>query len=140
MKFFYIIVLFSFIPLSAASSLTISQSGNYTLGVNIPFSATAAGDEIININASNVVLDLGQHTIAQSNLTDSVQGIVISPNNSQITIRNGTILSVTGTGIFVGANCSEISLENIICDACATVGVECDSTSNIVMKNCKINN
>ncbi|MBI2774405.1 hypothetical protein HYX58_00135 [Candidatus Dependentiae bacterium] len=114
-----------------ATELTISQAGIYQLGAPILTSPTTA-DNIINITASDVVLDLGGYVISQANGTANVAGIVVNQNLSDIVIRNGTIRSVTGTGISLLATDSRIRISNILFENCAGAGMAADGSAGTI--------
>ncbi|HEX2977586.1 MAG TPA: hypothetical protein VHO47_00480 [Candidatus Babeliales bacterium] len=126
--------------LSNATELTISQPGMYLLGDAIT-SSPAAADNIINITSSDVVLDLGGYVISQANGTANVAGIVINPNLSDIVIRNGTIRSVTGTGLVLTSTDARIRISNILFENCASAGMTADgsagSITDIELTDCR---
>lgn len=76
-------------------------------------------NSIICIATDNVIVDLNQKTISQK--TDNNQelqqpnlvGIYIKPGVKNVTIKNGTINSLSGAGILIGANCQNVVIDNI---------------------------
>jgi hypothetical protein len=97
-----------------AVELTISAPGIYTLEYDL-FVPAPAPDTIIVINSSNVTLDLGGRRIALSTGVAVLNGILINPNLTDVTIKNGTVGPLTGQGITVSAGCSRITIENVKC-------------------------
>lgn len=121
-----IIIFHSFGCLSA-TELTISQPGIYQLGAAI-LSNPAGTNNIINITASDVILDLGGYVISQGNGTADVDGIVVNPNLTDIVIRNGTIRNVTRNGLSLAATDSRIRINNIIFENCAGTAMTADGS------------
>ncbi len=88
-----------------AGVITISQSGNYQLAENIVFP--------LIISASQVSFDLKGYTIL---VGSGLVGITVNPSLVQVTIRNGYLKNSavgTGIGVFVAANASMISLQDL---------------------------
>ncbi|MBI2774407.1 hypothetical protein HYX58_00145 [Candidatus Dependentiae bacterium] len=133
-------IIILFLPLYLnAIELTISQPGLYQLGSSIASNPTGA-DTIINIAASNVVLDLGGYIVAQANATASVDGIVVNSNLSNITIQNGTIRNVTNRGLVVNQSCSAISVNNLYLENCAIRGISFEgNVAPNQITDCQIN-
>ena len=73
-------------------AMTINVPGTYSLARNIQGQITIASD--------NVSIDLNNYTIQ-----NGANGIVLSAGVKGIEIENGTISSVTGDGIQIGAGC-----------------------------------
>ena len=111
-------------PIPAQSATyTISAPGNYVLTGNI--SVTSSNG--ININATNVTLDLNGFTITSTAAASTGAGITISTNSHGITVRNGSIRSdVGGAGFLYGISlnhgepslginptCDEVILEDL---------------------------
>jgi hypothetical protein len=108
--------------------LTIDQPGYYLLGQSI-FSAPSGADSIVNITASDVVFDLGGFLLNQTNATANVDGIVVAGGLNDVTIKNGTIRSVSRTGIAVGSGCSRITIDRIWFEFCAQQGLALNGNS-----------
>lgn len=110
----------------------ISKPGVYVLGSNISFNP-ASPDNMITIDSNDIVLDLGQNTIMQTNGTPNVNGIIVNSGRSNIIIKNGTIKNLSGTGIKISTGCSKLKIENLQIFNCAISGIECVGTpsSNI---------
>lgn len=119
-----------------SSPYTITHSGNYCLTTNLPVNSFA-----IQILASNVVLDLSNHTITLN--TDTANGIIID-NARRITIKNGTITSPTRSvdptnmGISIN-NSSNIELSNILIEETG-YGVYINASSGITMTDLNLYN
>ncbi len=100
------------------SAMNITQPGNYAIGQEIQFNASAADDTLIIIDSDNVNLDLSGHTIAQSNTVDGVHGIIINSGHNNITVKNGVIYHVTGSGVVVNDNCENIMFQDLVINSC----------------------
>ncbi len=112
----FIVVLFAWMPINAMARV-IRTPGLYSLGRDV-FVAPTSPIEIIRIEADNVVLDLCNHLVVQSNAFPDVCGIMIAPNVRNVTVKNGTIRNVSDTGIVVNEGCSEITIKNITFESC----------------------
>lgn len=88
------------------ADFTLSKPQNAVFGVGI------VGEPVI-ITTSNVTLDLSNNTIIGGS-----NGIIIEPFLHNITIKNGIISNITGTGILVNEGCSNIVISNIITNSC----------------------
>ena len=69
------------------TTITISAPGSYVLMGPV----TVASGTAIQINASNVTLDLNGFTITSTNTATAGEGILINGNLTDVTIRNGHI-------------------------------------------------
>lgn len=123
-----------------ATELIITDPGTYKLGANITFNGTTGPDEVVFIDANDVVLDLNGFVLSQGNATASIDGIVINQQRSNITIRNGIIRNVTRKGIVVNQGCNTITLENISIQNCVAGGAEFVGTAANQIQDCTINN
>lgn len=126
-----------------APALSITQPGFYTLGEDIIF-ASGVGDSIIAIESSDVTLDLGGRTIAQSG-ANSADGISIGSGFDRITIQNGRIFNVANRGIFVNttAAAENIQILDITFDTCRQRCISFEGlfgSSNCVIKRCLLVN
>lgn len=137
------VTFFGITDICYAPALTISAPGRYTIGWNVPYDA-ASGESLISIESNNVVLDLEQYTLDQTNSTTNVSGISIGNGFSNITITNGRIRNVTGNGIIITptiTNSEKITIENIVFENCGLAGLTIQgsggfSTQNLVVRNC----
>lgn len=117
-----IIVFITFTIFSLQAIQIITQPGKYTIGASLRYAPTAPNESIIYITTSDVTLDLGNNIITQDGFISGLNGIEISSSLNNITIQNGTIQNITGTGILVHEGCTNITLSNITtlsCDTCA---------------------
>jgi hypothetical protein len=81
-------------PGDADSQFKITAHGSYYLNGSITISS---GREFLEINASNVVVDLGGFRI--NGAAGSLSGIRVAPGVTNITIRNGSIVGFDQSGI-----------------------------------------
>lgn len=90
-------------PISSAP-FTIAKSGSYYLTANLNVSGGSGSTNGINLNASQVTLDLNGFTISSSAPSATGYAILLGANLKNITIMNGYIQgSVTETGgVFSG--------------------------------------
>ncbi len=110
--------------------ITIATSGCYQLVQDITYP--------IVISANNVFLDLGLHTITRSVGTDNI--ITISSGVSTVSIVRGYIKNTDtvltgGRGIYVGASCSKISLNDLSIMGC-TKGVALVGANGLTVTGC----
>jgi hypothetical protein len=108
-----------------APQLIIAQSGTHILDISRSYAPSAANDTIIQIDASNVVLDLKGKLIDQrsDNTQGGLDGITISPLVSEVTIQNANIKNITGVGIRVGNACTKINILDSKIESCASGGI-----------------
>lgn len=137
-------IAFFFTPNSClAPALTITAPGRYTVGWNVPYDA-GSGESLISIESNNVILDLEEYTLDQTNSTTNVSGIKIGNGFSNITITNGRIRNVTGAGILItpsSAHSEKITIEDIVFENCGLAGLSIEgvggfSTQNLIVRNC----
>jgi hypothetical protein len=128
---FWLLIATVFSTSMHAIELAITQPGIYVLGDKIT-GAPLAADTLITINASNVILDLNNLVVSQSNATANVDGITVQPNLAGITIKNGIIRAVSRFGISIGAGCSRIALDGLRFENCATRALTIDGTAGTV--------
>lgn len=115
--------------------MTISEAGSYELGANLSFNATTPTDSIILINSNNVVLDLKDHILVQTNpATAMLAGIAVAPNLTNVKIQNGMITGVNGAGVLVQSGDQVVSLNNITTASCA-IGVNIQNSSYVNLNN-----
>ncbi|MBI2774408.1 hypothetical protein HYX58_00150 [Candidatus Dependentiae bacterium] len=96
-----------------ADDLIIAAPGIYVLGDSIVSLPTAASN-VISVQSSDVVLDLGGYVVSLGNAQAGVIGININANLTDIVIQNGTVRSMTGTGILINSGCARLRMNNII--------------------------
>lgn len=103
---------------------TISTSGFYRLASNVP--------NQITISASNVTLDLNGCIVSGGS-----NGIVVNSGLDNVTIKNGTISSVTSDGIQVNGGCTDITLDGITVNS-AQRGIFLSRVTNGIIRNCEL--
>lgn len=123
-----------------AIDLQITTTGMVTLGGSIYSTPSVINDDIILINSSDVILDLGGNTIMQSGGSSGERGIEIAAGLQNVTIQNGTILAMTGTGILINQNCSNIIIKNVTIRGCQSRGIELSGSAGNPINDCRINN
>jgi hypothetical protein len=67
---------------------TITKSDTYILDKNFATSSTGAA---ITVAASDVVIDLGGHTLKQKATTAAGEGILVNATENNVTVENGTV-------------------------------------------------
>ena len=95
---------------SPNGSLIINTPGNYLLSDTVQPNATTHS---VYINASDVILDLGGHTIIGTGGTNA-KGIEIAAGMQNVAIKNGQIRASIQEAIHINASCSNIFLDTII--------------------------
>lgn len=121
-----------------AVRLLIDLSGAYGVGQHIVVTPSG-NDSIIKIDANDVVLDLENYIIEQSGGSGTLNGIEIASGRSNITILNGIIRNVSGSGIFINQNCSNITVDNIQILG-AAIGFNLSSSANNPIIDCNFLN
>lgn len=131
--------------ISASTGYTISSEGAYYLTKNIDFNPSAHNIPAIDVQVDNVVIELNGKTIHQStsNTQTGIDGIQIDTGIDNVVIKNGTIRSLFGAGIYLSGNNKNIRLENVNIDGCMEGGVFCNGSSGnsideLTMRNCLI--
>ncbi len=110
---------------TASVMYTISNSGRYYLAndIFITTSAPAATPTIIQITASNVVLNLNSHIITKTSGTATgAIAIEIGTSSSavsNVTIFNGYINSIDSTGIKINKSCDNIFINAVKVNNCS---------------------
>lgn len=118
----------------------ISESGCYFLSTDIQATPGKSGLAVIYIDASDVVLDLGNRSIVvghESTISNTV-GIQLASGVNNITIMNGTISGYGSnaailTGI-TGFNNTNVALENIQILKCPIAGINFSDGKNLFLK------
>ena len=84
--------------------VVLRKSGYYCLCEDVIFNPKANQNAAIRISSSNVTLDLRGRTLSQkSKDLPGVDGIIVDPGLTNITIKNGTIRDFSDAGIRAGA-------------------------------------
>lgn len=96
-----------------------------SLGGSIIADPVEPNDAIFCVIGSDVTIEMNGFTIYQDplNTVTGLNGIVISPGLSNITIQNGTIGAVSGAGIVVGEGCTNITIQNVNVLQCNELGI-----------------
>lgn len=108
---------------SGGSMFEIEQAGEYALLDNIVMSPINTNVSGIKISASNTTLDLAGCTITQDNTTTGLVAIDVAANLSNVTIKNGAINTIYGTGVRTNNNCSTLKINDIIIINCSAMGI-----------------
>ncbi|MCL4361155.1 right-handed parallel beta-helix repeat-containing protein [Candidatus Dependentiae bacterium] len=120
----------------------INSPGTYGFGAGFAAQPTDADDALVCITSSNVVLDFGGEVFSQDPnfRAPGFDGVRISSNLTNITIKNGTLKNMTGIGINVGDGCSDIHVENMTIKSCDESGILLGGTSISLVQDASINN
>lgn len=125
------------------ATFTISTPGVYVLTENITSAVTS--NQIIHINADNVVVDLNGFTITGQSASN-MNGIEVATGKNNIEIRNGTVYSVGNSGIFVNESAHNIKISNVTCNSCnlnngaTSAGIYLNGSSGTEIAHCAIDN
>lgn len=114
---------------------TISAPGRYFLVTNLTYGSVSG--PAININASEVTLDLNGASLQGPGVTNSAIGVLVSGTHS-VTIQNGDIDGFGLAGILLAVNSAQNTVENVRLNANQTGVLAVNGTLNIV-KHCVIN-
>ncbi len=123
-----------------APYMTITQTGDYDISGDANYTPVGTNDTIVQISASNVSLNLGGHTLTQSNLVAGLTGITVSPNLTNVSIKNGYIQNITGTGIGIGQGCARITIDNIATISCDNRAINISGLPNSLIRNSVVKN
>jgi len=111
---------------------TITEPGSYRLARDVVASGGING---ITIEADNVTLDLGGHSLNGGGITagQGFEGIVLSGNRTNVTIRNGRIADWANAGIWdSGTNDTDVVVEDVTITDVGIGGVEFFATQATV--------
>ena len=118
------------------NGLIISHPGVYKLAENIKFKPHEQRTTALTITASNVILDLGSHTLKQGNNTQFVYGIAICRDVKNVKITGvigvASVLNFTLAGIRVFGRTDTITIENVIVSQTVTK----ELTNDQIPANC----
>lgn len=115
----------TYTPGDADALFKINSPGSYYLGGSY---SVQSGRMFLEINASNVVVDLSGFRIAGT--TGSLDGIRVNMGNTNVTVRNGAISGFGQTGINAdGANA--VTLEDLYVSATGDGGVRVGGGSSL---------
>lgn len=98
-------------PGDADSQFKITAHGSYYLNGSLTISS---GREFLEINASNVVVDLGGFRI--NGAAGSLNGIRVAPGVTNVTIRNGSIVGFDQSGILTAVDIGVVLEDLVITD------------------------
>lgn len=142
----------------------ITNPGIYCLASDIEFSGSGIAIQINNIN-SDVILDLGGHTITSLGLGTAIAvigatggtiirngifnggsvAIIITNGSKRVVIDNNTIFATANYGIWVQNQSSDVTIENLIITDAGSAGIyfsETDTFTNFsyIVRNAVITN
>jgi hypothetical protein len=109
---------------------TISAPGTYVLSRNL----TAKSTDGIDVNASNVTIDLGGYTLTQR-VAGNGSGIFVTSGMSNVSVQNGVINGFYD-GVFFGTGSGD-ALINVELLAIGNVGVSVEA-NDCLIENCVI--
>ena len=115
----------------------INTGSLYKLAENITYNPVAPSNAI-TINSSGATLDLQCFSLSQTNAVTPVNGVLVSPNLSNVTIENGMIQGFTRAAISVQPGNSEDLVDNVNILSCATRGIEFQGASGSTITDSKI--
>jgi hypothetical protein len=90
------------LPLCSNFPVIISNPGSYQLGSNF---VLPCDKDAFDIRADNVVLDLGGYSIIGQGGSGNGVG-VSAASHSNITVKNGSVINMPGSGMLLGGNAS----------------------------------
>jgi len=93
--------------------LVLKKSGNYKLCENVNWKAKKINSAAITIEADDVTLDLGGHTIKQVNTLANNSGIIVQENREFVTIHNGALQQMSLSGIYAHGGVSCLTIDSI---------------------------
>jgi Ca2+-binding RTX toxin-like protein len=127
-------------PIISQAGTVIRSAGVYTLDRDLAYSGGSGA--AITIAADNVVIDLNGHRITGSGTAGSSAKAIVATNQSNITIRNGSI-----DGFFYGVELADLSartgqyghhlVSNVDVSNCTFRGIFVQGPDNVV-QNCTI--
>ncbi|MFT3686650.1 MAG: hypothetical protein QM783_17315 [Phycisphaerales bacterium] len=120
---------------SSSSTRVISSPGSYVLTGNLSSSAHAA---TLMLAAQNITLDLNGFTVSNTADNTGNPGIAIGLDQSQITVRNGRVLSNFGYGVqTVNLFRSSLLLEDLRVESYGIAGISLQ-TFGATVRRCRI--
>lgn len=125
--------------LSGQAMLTVNKPGFYQLGSDIVVQPVNTNVTIIRIATSNVVLDLDNHAISQApGSFATVNGIEVTDASANVTVRDGMMSDINGTGILVQNQATNVRIADISINSCSYQGISIDSATNVVLSNINV--
>lgn len=122
---------------SLTATYTITNPGTYVLSENIYLTA-GIDQAIIYINSNDVTFNLNGNTLSQSGSATGVDGIRINSSKTNITISNGVIRALSGSGIYVNASCNGVNLQDLFITQCQIAGANFVGGSGTEIINCTL--
>jgi|GEM_PF-2283922 hypothetical protein len=119
---------------------TITIPGYYTLCGSVGFSAPGTPTCVINIQTSNVTLDLNQQTIYQTNGNAGLVGVCVGAGFDNIVIKSGKISGVTGDGIDIANGSESIVISDVTVQGCGGAGISFSGIAGSVNRDVTIEN
>jgi hypothetical protein len=102
---------------------TILNPGTYQLCGSVGFAGLVTNTQILDVAASNVILDLNGYTLYQSaDSGGTLDGIRVQDRHN-VVIKNGTVSNVNNTGIVITGSCNNIMIENIASNRNLSTGI-----------------
>lgn len=124
---------------------TITEPGSYRLTQSIEV-ATGVIPSAINIQTSNVSVDLNGFTISYVGPPDFTDGIAVAPLARNVEIRNGAITGFSRYGIFFPAgpnpqdNDAEATLSNLRITQNSAAGISIEVRRGALIQSCVVAN
>ena len=121
---------------------TITAPGNYVLSGNL--SSTQTYGNLIEIDASAVTLDLQNYRISgPANTIDQSTCCIYSYGNSNVTVRNGTIVNCAFGIVFQGDPAStndnvNEQIDNVRVANCNIIGIDLEYAPSSRVTNCQL--
>lgn len=119
-------------PGDAGAVYVISQPGSYYLTGNISVPSNSTG---VRIGASGVTLDLNGFQIAGASTSNSTGISEGGRSISGVTVRNGSVVGVAGTGISLGGT-SGVVIEDVTVRDCSGHGIVAGARARIARVLC----
>ncbi len=112
----------------------ITSAGHYCLDQN--HAVNLESGEAVNVNTSNVVVDLGGYRIANlAGPQNTAAGVRTTKTLRNVTVRNGTIRAF-GTGVGLpSAGSSNHLVEDLTVDSCRRMGIFMSGTGHTVRRS-----
>jgi hypothetical protein len=113
----------------------ITHPGTYFLKEEVSFKSSGNNQDIISIETNNVTLILNDKTIFSDQAHLDTVAIRIKSGLSNIIIQRGTINLITGTGIVIEENCTNIAIRDTLITNCKRGGIEATSCEDCIFSN-----
>lgn len=121
---------------SSTTMLTIAKPGLYILNDNMTLNPTNNNSTGILINSDSVILDLNSFQITQdpASIANTLTAIRIASGKQNITIRNGSIRTINGTGVAMSSS-GYIEMFNLGITGCTLYGLDLRSINTLSINN-----